>query len=185
MDFRAVTMEDMEAGLEHVLGSPRVEGLLRMIVRRPEIDAREVLTEAQLDPNEGLVGDSWKKRRSSRTSDGSPHPEMQLTLINARVLALLAQTTDRWPLAGDQLVVDLDLSVKNVPAGTKLALGTAIIEVTDQPHTGCKKFLSRYGEDALKFVSSPAGKELRMRGIYARVIQAGVVRTGDPIRKVG
>jgi len=122
-------------------------------------------------------------RRSSRTPDGSPHPEMQLNVMNARAIALVAQSKDRWPLAGDQIFLDLDLSAENLPAGTKLALGSAVIEVTAQPHTGCKKFVSRFGLDAFTFVNSPQGKELHLRGINARVVKPGVFRVGDVVKK--
>jgi MOSC domain-containing protein YiiM len=152
-----------------------------MIVRRPETEAREVLADGVLDLAEGLVGDNWRTRGSARTPDGSAHPDMQLTLVNARALALIAQRKDRWPLAGDQLVVDLDLSVDNAPPGTRLRIGQAVIELTAQPHTGCKKYAARFGVDALGFVSSPVGKRLQLRGVNARVVQPGAIRVGDPV----
>ena len=133
---------------------------------------------------EGLVGDNWKVRGSSRTLDGSSHPDMQLNIMNARVIALVAQEKERWQLAGDQLFIDLDLSIDNVPAGTKLSLGSAVMEVTGQPHTGCKKFLARFGKDALQFISSPVGKHLQLRGINAKVVQPGTIRLGDVVRKI-
>jgi hypothetical protein len=158
--------------------------VLQLIVRRPRIDEREVLEAGQLNPAEGLVGDSWRTRIGTKTSKEALQPDTQLTIMNARVIALLAREKDRWPPAGDQLFIDLDLSAHNLPPGTCLALGTAVIEVTAQPHTGCKKFAARFGLDALKFVNSPVGKQLHMRGIYAKVIQPGVIRVGDVVRKV-
>jgi hypothetical protein len=159
-----LTMAELEAGLDEIRNSPTDEGVLELIVRRPKVGEREVLEEAELHLARGLVGDNWSERPSSRTPDGSPHPDMQLNVMNARTVALLAQHKDRWALAGDQLFIDLDLSPSNLPPGTRLALGSAVIEVTHQPHTGCKKFLERFGLDALKFVSSPVGKELNLRG---------------------
>lgn len=177
--------DELEAGLDLIRQSPQDEGVLRMIVVRPRPLERQPLTEGQLDLALGLVGDNWHTRPSSRTPDGSPHPEMQLNLMNARVIALLAQSEERWPLAGDQLYIDLDLSQANLPPGTRLAVGVAaIIEVTAIPHTGCQKFRDRFGLDALKFVSTPIGKQLNLRGLNAKVIQPGTIRPGDVIKKI-
>ena len=183
-EVRHLTTEELEAGRGHVLLSPKDEGVLELIVRRPAVDEREVLEEGELDLAEGLKGDSWKQRGSSRTPDGSAHPDMQLNVMNSRILDLVAQDRERWRLAGDQLIVDMDLSDENLPAGTRLALGSAVIEVTEQPHTGCKKFVSRFGEDAVKFVNSPLGRRLRLRGLNARVVRPGVIRVGDAVRKI-
>jgi hypothetical protein len=180
----AVTIAELEAGLETIRQSPKEAGVLELIVRRPQTEQREVLDEAQLDPVEGLVGDNWRTRGSSRTADGSAHPDMQLTLMNARVVALVAGERERWPLAGDQLYVDFDLSAENLPPGTRLALGSAIIEVTAEPHTGCQKFMARFGPDALKFISTPVGRALQLRGINTKVVQPGLIRMGDTVRKI-
>lgn len=182
--LRHLTTEELEAGLDEIRRSPKDEGVLELIVRRPLVDAREVLEEGELNLAEGLAGDSWSVRSSSRTADASPHPDMQLNIMNARAVALVAQGRERWPLAGDQLYIDMDLSDENLPAGTRLALGTAVIEVTAQPHTGCNKFVSRFGPDAMRFVNSPVGRQLRLRGINAKVVQPGVIRAGQTVRKV-
>ena len=179
-----LTMEQLQAGLEEIRRSPKDCGELKLIVRRPAEEEREILQEAQLDPAEGLVGDTWKIRGSSRTSDGSSHPDMQINIMNSRAIALLAQDTDRWQLAGDQLFIDIDLSDENLPPGTQLALGSAVIAVTDQPHTGCKKFMARFGPEAVKFVNSPVGKQLHLRGINARVIRPGMIHMGDLAKKI-
>jgi len=179
-----LTLEQMEAGLANIRQSPKDNGVLRLIVRRPETEAREVIAEGQLDLAGGLIGDNWKKRGSKSTPDGAANVEMQLNVMNARVIELLAQSKDRWALAGDQLYVDFDLSEANAPAGTRLAVGSAVIEVTPPPHTGCKKFSARFGVDAMKFVNSPEGKQLHLRGINAKIVQPGIVRPGDPVRKV-
>ncbi|MBD0369664.1 MAG: MOSC domain-containing protein [Pyrinomonadaceae bacterium] len=184
IDARHLTREELDAGLDRIRLAPRDEGTLELIVRRPQRDAREVLEEATLCTTEGLVGDNWRTRGSSRTTDGSSHSDMQLNIMSARVINLLAQAKERWPMAGDQLFVDMDLSAQNIPPGTRLALGSAVIEVTNQPHTGCRKFAARFGADALKFVSSPTGRELNLRGINARVVQAGTIRVGDVLKKL-
>jgi hypothetical protein len=184
MSVRHLTLDELKAGLPHIESSPKDRGALRLIVRRPRISAREVVDEAQLDVIEGVVGDTWKARSSSRTGDGSAHPDMQLNIMNARVIALLAQSEDRWPLAGDQLFLELDLTPDNLPAGTRLALGSAIIEVTPQPHTGCGKFADRFGGDATKFVNSKEGRRLNLRGINAKVVRSGTIRVGDVATKL-
>jgi hypothetical protein len=183
-DVRHLTTAEIEAGLAAVRRSPRGEGTLELVVRRPDVDAREVLAEAVLDPVDGLVGDDWARRSSGATADGTPHPGRQVTLMSSRFVELVAGGRARWPLAGDQLFVDLDLGVEALPVGTRLAVGSAVIEMTDQDHTGCVKFADRYGRDAHKLVWSPLGRALRLRGAYAQVVVAGSARPGDPIRVV-
>ena len=177
-------MAELEAGLDEIRRSPKDEGILELIVRRPRNYEREVLAEGDLHPSVGLVGDNWSERGSSRTTDGSAHPEMQLNIMNSRVIALVAGDKERWPLAGDQLYLDLDLSEENLPAGTRLALGSAVIEVTSQPHSGCRKFVERFGPEAMKFINSGVGKELRLRGINAKVAEPGVIRVGQTAKKL-
>lgn len=179
-----LTLAELEAGLDHIRESPKDNGILEMIVCRPQIDRREVLDFAVLDVSQGMIGDSWKLRSSSKSADGGPHPEMQITIMNSRVVALVAQEKERWPLAGDQLFVEMDLSKANLLAGSRIAIGSAILEVTEPPHLGCHKFVARFGADAMKFVNSPVGRELCMRGIHARVVQNGTVRRGDSARKI-
>lgn len=183
-DVNFLTTAQLEAGLEDVRRSPRDVGSLELIVRRPAVEAREELSEGELSLREGLVGDNWATRGCRLTADGSAHPEMQLNVMNARVIALVAQDRARWALAGDELFVDLDLSEENLPPGTRLSLGSAVIEVTAQPHTGCKKFVARFGVDAMQFVNSPLGRQLRLRGLNAKVVKPGVIRVGDVVRKL-
>ena len=180
-----LSAEALTAGLERIRRSPKDVGAVKMIVRRPATDEREMVSVGELDVAEGLVGDNWRRRGSSRTSDGSAHPDMQLNIMNSRVIDLVATSKDRWPLAGDQIFIDLDLSKNNLPAGTRLELGTAIIEVTEIPHTGCKKFVARFGLEAMKFVNSGLGKKQCLRGINARVVKSGTFKVGDTGRKMG
>jgi hypothetical protein len=171
----------IEDGLDDVRASPRDDGRLEMIVRRPAVDEREVVAEAELDTELGLVGDSWSTRASTAMGDGRPDPAGQLTLMNARFARLVAGEPARVPLAGDQLFVDLDLSVGNLPVGTRLRVGGTVLEISAKPHNGCDKFKARFGVDALRVTRKIAGQELRLRGVYAVVLQGGPVRVDDVI----
>jgi len=184
-DVVQLTREELEAGLAEILRAPSAEGVVELVVRRPAVDEREVLERATLDLVEGLVGDTWSVRGSKRTADGSAHPDMQLNLMSARVVDLVAGgDRERWALAGDQLYVDLDLSEANLPPGTRLAVGSAVIEMTAEPHTGCAKFSARFGGDAHTFVNTRQHRHLRLRGLNAKVVEPGTVRSGDAIRKL-
>lgn len=173
---------ELEAGLDHIRASPKSSGPLQLIVRRPARDTREVVDEANLDSALGLIGDSWRAR-AARGARVSPKPDTQITLMNTRLIALIAGDESRWPLAGDQLYVDLDLSRDNMPAGTHLHVGESILEIVKTPHTGCEKFVSRFGLEAMKFVNSPTGRALNLRGLYAKVVKAGRVRRGDVVTR--
>jgi hypothetical protein len=176
---------DIEAGLDHVRAAPRNEGRLDLIARRPDVGAREVVEVAELDGAEGLLGDSWRTRGSRHTPDGSAEVARQLTIMNSRAIDLFAAgDRARWASAGDQLYIDLDLSDQNLPPGTRLQLGDAVLEVSEEPHTGCAKFLQRFGRDVARFVNSPTGRELHLRGINARVVRPGTIRVGDIARKL-
>ena len=183
-EIRHPTYAELETGLAMALTSPKDEGTLELIVRRPALGRRDVLDAGELDLATGLVGDTWNIRWSRRTADGSPHPDMQINVMNSRIIAMIAGENTRWGLAGDQLYVDFDIGAANVPPATQLAIGSAVIEVTDQPHTGCAKFMQRFGVDAMKFVNSPQGRALHLRGINARVVVPGRIQTGDRVRKI-
>ncbi len=177
-------LNKLESAIQHILKSPADNGPVEMITIRPSVGEREVLSEGVLDETVGLVGDCWQARGSRTTADGSADPEEQLTIINSRLIDTLAGAKSRWPLAGDQLVIDIDLSHDNLPPGTRLSIGTAVIELSAKPHTGCVKFADRFGHDALRFVSTPEAMRLRLRGANAMIIQSGTVRVGDIARKV-
>jgi hypothetical protein len=175
-------LHELRGWLDQVRAAPSTEGRIELIVRRPAIEAREVITCGELCTTDGLIGDNWVAKPTSAT--GMPNPKAQLTLMNARAAAAIAGARDRWALAGDQLYVDFDLSAANVPPGTRLAVGVAEIEVTDESHLGCGKFVRRFGVDAQKFVNSLDGRALNCRGVNARVVIPGTVQTGDAIRKL-
>jgi MOSC domain-containing protein YiiM len=173
--MKHLTTEEIENNLSQVIDSPKDNGVLELIVRRPQEDEREVLEIGQLDMEKGLVGDDWL------TDDGNL--ETQIAIMNSRIIDLIAQDRNRWKLAGDQLYIDLDLSDENLPHGTRLKIGSAILETTPQPHNGCKKFVERFGLDAMKFVNSPIGKQHHLRGIYAKIVQSGTIQQGDTVKK--
>jgi MOSC domain-containing protein YiiM len=184
-NIRHLNTDELEAGLEKALTSPTDEGIVNLIVCRPDVGQRKVLQSAEFSLEIGLVGDNWSKKPYSKSPDGGPHPEMQVTMINSRVLDLItAGDSSRMAVPGDQLVVDFDLSRENIPPGTKLNIGSAIIEVTEAPHTGCAQFVGWFGDDAMRFVNSSRGRELCLRGINSKVVQPGVISQGDKITKV-
>jgi len=183
-NIRHLNTDELEAGLEEALTSPTDEGIVNLIVCRPDVGQRKVLQSAEFSLEIGLVGDNWSKKPYSKSPDGGPHPEMQVTMINSRVLDLItAGDSSRMAVPGDQLVVDFDLSRENIPPGTKLNIGSAVIEVTEAPHTGCAQFVGWFGADAMRFVNSSRGRELCLRGINSKVIQPGVISQGDTITK--
>ena len=178
-----LTDEELAAGLPEIRRSPRGEGTVELIVARPAKGERTILEEGLFDIENGLVGDTWIERPSRSMPDGLPHPDKQVTVMNARAVALMAQHRHRWALAGDQLYVDLDLSSENLPPGTTLSVGGIVLEVTAPPHTGCALFAERFGRPAFRFVNSEEGRALNLRGINAKVIRPGMVRRGDAICK--
>jgi MOSC domain-containing protein YiiM len=175
---------ELDDCLPHIRSAPNDGGALELIVRRPASGEREVLDTAQLDAAVGLEGDTWKDRPSRKMPGNQPHPDMQLNIMNVRAIAAISPDAGRWPLAGDQLYLDLDISVSNLPPGTRLAVGDAVIEVTAEPHTGCAKFTERFGLEAMRWVNSAEGKALRLRGMNARVVRSGTIRVGDTARKL-
>ncbi|HEX6114992.1 MAG TPA: MOSC domain-containing protein [Geminicoccaceae bacterium] len=179
-----LALAELEDGLAEIRRSPKDRGVLRAIVIRPETDARASLQQCELSPELGVHGDKWANGCSMSLPDGRPHPDVQVTLMNARTIALIAQEEARWPLAGDNLFVDLDLGVDNLPPGTRLAVGSALLEITEVPHKGCSKFAARFGVDATRFVNSREGLRLHLRGIYARIVERGMVAVGDPVEKL-
>jgi len=178
------TVEDLEAAYAALPPSPQDAGDVAWLVRRPVSLEREVVERAELCPDRGLVGDCWPSKPSKRTADGSPHPEMQLTLMNTAVTEVIAGPKQAWAAAGDQVYVDFDLSGASLPAGTQLQLGTAVIEITAEKHLGCGKFHERFGSAALRWVNGKERRALRLRGVNAKVVQAGEVAIGDQLRRI-
>lgn len=173
---------ELEAGVDEVRRAPTGLGRLEMIVRRPAVDERQVLRRGVLDLEQGLVGDNWRSRGSKSTPDRLASPDKQITVMNARAVALVAGEREHWALAGDQLYVDLDLSVASLPAGSRLHIGRAVLEVSEAPHRGCAKFAARFGQDAVRFFNSQEGTALRLRGLNARILVPGTIRVGTVVR---
>jgi hypothetical protein len=178
------SISELELGIEEIKASPKDNGVLKMIVCRPETEIREIINSGEINLEDGLAGDNWKTRGSSHTSDNSADPEAQITLMNSRVIQLLTDDKENWKWAGDQLFVDMDLGIDNLPPHSHIQIGSAILEISAKPHTGCKKFSGRFGIEALEFISTPFGKALRMRGVNAKVIQAGQIKVGDVVKKL-
>lgn len=181
---RYLTAAELQTGLPSIADAPRDSGVVRGIVIRPASDERLSLARCEFSLAGGAHGDAWARGCWKALPDGRPHPDVQVAIMNSRAIALIAGNVDRWPLAGDNLFADLDLSRDNLVAGQQLAIGTVVLEITSVPHNGCSKFSQRFGVDALQFVNSDTGKRLRLRGIYARVVQDGAISVGDEIRKV-
>ena len=181
---RHPSLEELQQGLEEIRQSPKDRGILKAIVIRPKTDARVSLQRCELSPDGGVHGDNWARGCWMSLPDGRPHPDVQVTLMNARAIALIAKEEARWPLAGDNLLVDLDLSEGNLPPGTRLSVGSALLEITDVPHKGCKKFAERFGVDATRFVNAREGLRLHLRGIYAKIVEPGVVAVGDAVTRL-
>jgi MOSC domain-containing protein YiiM len=179
--MRHFTLSELEAGIDRIIDAPGESGTLSLIVRRPSEGEREVLEVGQLDLTEGLLGDSWNLRTAP--VEGGRDPYNQINVMSARAISLIAGEPERWQLAGDQLYLDFDISQDNLPAGSRLAIGETVIEVSAMPHTGCQKFSQRFGVDALRFVNSEAGRKLRLRGLNARVVTPGTIRQGDAVRR--
>ena len=179
------TTAQLTEQLDHLRAAPSAIGTVELVTRRPADGAREILAEGVLDVLEGMVGDNWLSRATSRAIEAGRHWEAQVTVMSHRMVSLLATTPEDQALAGDQIYVDLDISVANLPPGDRIALGaTAVLEVTRKPHNGCRQFTDRFGEEAMRFVNSPVGKELRLRGFNARVVAGGVVRPGDKVERL-
>lgn len=175
------TTEELEALLDGILAAPKDAGPIEMIVRRPAEDQREIVDSAVLSTEQGLVGDRWAHNLNS---DGEPYYPAQLTLMNARVADAVAVTRERWPLAGDQIYVDMDISMENLPPGSQIRVGTAVVEISEVPHTGCSKFAGRFGKEALRFANVGVGRDNRFRGVNARILEDGSVNVGDKTTKL-
>ena len=183
-EIRHFSLAELNARLPEVHASPANPGRLLHIIARPVKEQRELRDRTEVTPEAGLPGDRWAASCDRVLPDGSRNPDSQITIMNTRCLAILTDDRERWPLAGDNFLVDFDLSETNLPAGQRLKIGSAIVEVTPLPHTGCAKFSKRFGVDALKFVNSPEGTKLRLRGLHVQVVQAGTVAVGDHIEKI-
>ena len=173
--------DELAAGLDHVRVAPADRGTVELLAVRPALDERLLPTTVEISTELGVVGDTWNERPSRRTPDGGPNPAAQVTVMSSRAVALVAGHRSRWALAGDQVYADLDLSRDNLPTGTRLHLGDAVLEVTDAPHTGCAKFSERFGVEALRLTATPEGTALRLRGINTRVVRGGSVSVGDEV----
>jgi hypothetical protein len=177
--------DQLAAGLEHILAAPAEIGTVELVVRRPVEGERELLEEGELDLEHGLIGDRWRPASPGAYGADDDGRAAQITLMNARVVDLVAGgARERWALAGDQLYVDFDLGAENLPAGTHIQVGSAILEVSGLPHTGCAKFTARFGSAATRFINAKPNRDFRLRGMNTRIVTPGTVRPGDTIQKL-
>jgi MOSC domain-containing protein YiiM len=167
------TLADLERGLAALTATPADRGRVALIVRRVENGRREVPGRVTIAPDTGVPGDAWGRRPGR-------DPAMQLAVMQLDVAELIA---NGQPLAlyGDNLFLDLDLSTRNLPLGSRVRAGDVVLEVTPAPHNGCRKFRARFGDEALRFVSSPSLRSRNLRGIYLRVVAAGALACGDAV----
>ncbi len=179
-----LTRAELEAGLPEILQSPKDNGLVEAITVRPVSEERRVVQSTRMTLSGGVEGDHWANGCWKSTEDGKPHPDVQICIMNSRCINHIAGSRENWAPAGDNLFVDMDISPDNMPPGTRVSLGSVILEITDTPHNGCAKFVERYGREATVFVNTGEGKRLRLRGIYGRVVQDGAVSVGDVITKI-
>ncbi|MGE0758648.1 MAG: MOSC domain-containing protein [Pirellulaceae bacterium] len=176
--------QELEQGLAEALAAPSSVGVLKAIVIRPDVGQRLKVSSARLTPEQGIEGDRWATNHWQRLPDGRPDPRSQVSLVGWRVLELIAGEPDRLALAGDNLILDLDVSEANLPTGSQLAIGDEVVlEITAEPHLGCQKFARRFGPQARAFVNSPQGKSLKLRGRYATIVRGGTIRVGDKVSK--
>ena len=171
-----LSYDELEAGWAKAAPSPSDDGSVDMIVRRPARDQREELASAAFTAEAGLAGDDWLRR--------SGNPQAQITLMNSRLIHLLTGDKSRWAEAGDQLFVDMDISKANLPPGARLQIGEVVMEISPLPHEGCTKFARRFGGPARKWIMSDQGVLERRRGVYATVIEDGIINQGDRIQKL-
>ena len=182
---RARTRDELQAALPDVLAAPKDGGTVDLIVVRPQKGQRQTPASVRLSLAGGVEGDHWAKGCWLTLDDGSPHPDVQICLMQSRMIRAIAGDIENWAPAGDNLFIDMDLGPANCPPGTRLALGSVEMVVTEEPHNGCQNFIDRYGRDACVFVNTGQGAELRLRGIYTRVTRDGTVSVGDTVRKIG
>ncbi len=179
-----ITTTGIEKRMDWVLAAPADVGRVEMLVVRPAVNQRESLDQVMFSAQQGVFGDNWLASCWKKLPGGESDPQVQVAIMNARMIEVLTRDKTRWPLAGDQLFVDFDLSVNNLAVGDRLQVGAAVLEITAEPHRGCGKFKRRFGMAALAMVNSAQGDARRLRGVYARIVSAGEVRVGDGVRKI-
>jgi hypothetical protein len=178
-----LSLEELQSHLDSIKQSPQDDGILKAIVIRPVSNERVGMESSVVTPDGGVHGDRWAKQAWLNLPEEELEPKAQITVMNSRAAEVIARNRARWPLAGDNLYVDLDLSEDNLQAGQQLSIGSAVFEITPQPHNGCGKFEQRFGAEALKWVNSEEGKHHHLRGIYIKVVKAGVINVDDTITK--
>ena len=187
----AVSQDSLKKGLDKPINynqsSPRDNGVVKLLVIRPETHVRTLPNAVVVSVEQGVVGDKWEAECTIKLENGKSNPDLQIAIINTKVIKEIAQSDfdmDRLALAGDNIYADLNLCEENMPVGQQIQIGNTLLEVTPFPHFGCKKFSERYSVEDLKVVNSTAGKPQHLRGIYVKVIKNGSISIGESIKKI-
>jgi hypothetical protein len=159
--------------------APRDSGRIVQLCVRPDVNKRAFPEVLELCPRRGAIGDRWEWRTWMHLPDGSPDPRVQLALMDHRILAFLQDLTGCSHHPGDTCLLDLDLHADRLPAGSRLQIGSAVLEISDVENDACGKFATHYGAEVFSWIRAPANRARRLRGAFARVVQGGLVRNGD------
>jgi hypothetical protein len=166
------------------MAAPKDGAAISMLCLRPERNKRRVVDEITLTRENGIPGERWKDQPWLRTEDGAPHPGIQVSILQQRVLDLVWRDRENTVHPGDTFIADMDLSEANLPVGQVLEIGEAVLKVSEVFNDGCVKWKARYGREAKDWITMPGHPELRLRGVLCSIERDGIIREGDILRKI-